>query len=125
MEMRKEFKNCYFDLDTKELVIDKGSVGKYIYTEIKKCDILNEDAKYTGKTEPFLHQVLANSLQPVAMHTSNVLVGIKIVLNSSEKLYIYVSDKPTQPNSLQFYDDRRNAEEIKAIIDKIISKYNK
>lgn len=123
MEKIREFRNCRFNLDTKELTIENGSCGTYLYTNIRKCDVLNEEARFKGKTEPFLHQVLATTLQTGSMHISQVYVGLKLVLKNGEKLYIYVTDKPTQPNSLQFYDDRRKAEEIKEFVTRIIHKY--
>jgi hypothetical protein len=57
----KEYRSVVFDLDNKRFEIKDGIVGIYPFGDVKKCSILNEEAKYRGKTEPFFHQVLGGT----------------------------------------------------------------
>lgn len=53
-----QYKCIEFDDNSKELRIVIGTQGIIPYNEIEKVSILNEDAKFRGKSVPFSHQVL-------------------------------------------------------------------
>lgn len=123
MEKILKFENMEFDKESKTFTVLKGSKGTYDYTEIAECEILNENAKYTGKEEPFTHHIYASPLQIDTIFPKNVFVGIKIVMKNNDKVYVYISNEKVQTNSLTFYKDRENAVKIKELIKKIITKY--
>ena len=52
------FDSIIFDTKDKVFIILDGSKGTYHYTNIKKCEILNEKARFRGKEKPFTHQVV-------------------------------------------------------------------
>lgn len=118
------FKHVKFDTETKKFNITKGNVGEYSYPEIMKASVVNEDANYTGKTDPFTHLVLADTLQPATLLPRSVYVGVKVVMKDGRKIYCYVSEEAHQINSLPFYDDVKEAKAIKEFVDKIVKKYS-
>ncbi|TGY66704.1 hypothetical protein [Dubosiella muris] len=85
----------------------------YSLNAIKKVTILNEDAKYKGKTKPFTHQVLSGvtMLMPIAGNPA-LYVGLRIVLNDDSMQHVYVSQKPVQINSEAYFADRKEAEKL-------------
>lgn len=60
-ESKVEFKSVVFNEEAKTFMILDGTEGTYSCNEIMKCSIKNEEAKYRGKTKPFLHQVLGGT----------------------------------------------------------------
>lgn len=123
MENVLKFENVEFNKENQEFTVFKGSEGTYSYTEIVECEMLNENIKYTGKEEPFTHHIYASPLQMDTIFPKNVLVGIKLVMKDTSKVYIYVSNEKVQTNSLSFYKDRENAIKIRELVKKIIKKY--
>ncbi|MDQ0360798.1 hypothetical protein [Breznakia pachnodae] len=124
MKEKVEFKNMYFDKDNKTFTILKGKKGTYSYTDIVKCYVANDDAKFEGKEEPFKHTVIGDVLQPLVFTNKYVYVGVIFEMKDHSKIYVYVSDDKTPVQTLQYYEDKRNADDIKAFTKNIISKYN-
>lgn len=124
MKEKIEFKNMYFDKDNKTFTILNGKKGTYSYTDIIKCYVANDDAKFEGKDKPFKHTVLSDVLLPVVFTNKYVYVGVIFEMKDRSKIYVYVSDDKTPVQTLQYYEDKRNADEIKAFTKNIISKYN-
>lgn len=56
-----KFKCIEFDDENKQLRIVIGTQGTVSYSEIEKVSVLNEDAKFRGKSVPFSHQVLGGT----------------------------------------------------------------
>ena len=54
--MKKAFRSVVFD--QKSFEIKDGTTGMYQISDVKKVSVLNEETKFKGKTDPFLHQVL-------------------------------------------------------------------
>lgn len=124
MKEKIEFKNMYFDKDNKTFTILNGKKGTYSYTDIVKCFVANDDAKYKGKEEAFKHTIVGDVLQPYVFTNKYVYVGVIFVMNDQSRVYVYVSDEKTPIQTLQYYEDKRNADEIKAFTKNIINKYN-
>lgn len=85
----------------------------YPLKSIKKVTILNEDAKYKGKTKPFTHQVLSGvtMIIPISGNPS-LYVGLRIVFEDDSRCHVYVSKKPVQIYSEAYYQDRKEAERL-------------
>lgn len=115
----KKFRSIVFDFENDTFEILDGTLGVYKISSIKKCTILNEEAKFRGKTEPFLHQVLGGTTFFV-IGGNPMYVGLKIVTKDDLKLAVYVSQKPVGFNSDLFLSDKKEAEHIKRVIDKHI-----
>ena len=86
---------------------------QFSLNDIQKVTILNEDAKYKGKTKPFSHQVLSGvtMLMPIAGNPV-LYVGLRIGMKDGSTQYVYVSKKPVQINSDAYYADRKAAERL-------------
>lgn len=119
------FDSVTFDKAAKTMTILKGTVGTYDYRKIIKCSILNEEAKFKGKTEPFLHQVLGGTTFYSMLGEPMLYVGIKLILDDKTVLAIYVSDTKTMINTELYNKDKTEAEKIKHFIDSVIKKYQK
>ena len=52
-----------------------------------------------------------------------VYVGLKLTMKDERTLAIYISKVKTVTNSDKYKEDHKTAEEIKAFIDKAITKY--
>lgn len=89
----------------------------YPLDQIKKVTILNEDAKFTGKTKPFSHQILSGvtMLMPIAGNPV-LFVGLRITMNDDTDLYAYISDKKVLIDSDAYFADRKKA---KGLMDKL------
>ncbi len=46
-----------FDLDHDTFSITNGTEGSWPWRDIADCEVLNEEARFRGKTEPFSHRV--------------------------------------------------------------------
>ena len=89
---------------------------------MKKCSILNEEAKYRGKTKPFFHQILGGTAFFTIMGEPSFYVGLRIITKSDETLAIYVSTKPVYFNTDAYFADRAEAEKIQKVFQAIIKK---
>lgn len=91
---------------------------KYPLDKIRKVSILNEDAKYKGKTKPFSHQVLSGvtMLMPIAANPT-LYVGLRIVLDDDSMHHVYISEKPVQINSDAYFADRKEAECLSDLLE--------
>lgn len=116
-------KNVIFDKNEKTFTILKGDEGTYPYTEISKCQILFEDYRFSKKTSPFTHNILVATFQPINMLEGKVLAGMRIFMKDGSKVHIYVSDEPMVIRSEKFFEDEKEAKNIKDLINKIIHKY--
>lgn len=119
----KTFESVVFDNDRKVMKVLDGSVGEYLYTDIIKCEILNEHAKYRGKEKPFTHTIINGRFQG-CMFDHTFFVGLKVTLKDDTELAIYVSKVKTYRGTDIHLKDWDTAKEIKEFIDKIIEKYN-
>ena len=120
----KVFKNIKFDLDSKEFLIEKGNVGSYDYREIVSAEIVYEKGKTQNMENPFHQCFRERDLQLCTWSSGFVLVGIKINFKDEKSVFAYISEKGNQWQSLGFYDDVRNAQEIEKFL-KIICNKNK
>lgn len=119
------FNNLIIRKEEKTFEILKGSIGVYSYLKLKKAKIVSEDSKFTGKSDIFSHQVVVSRiLQSSPLFTKNVYIGIEMLMNDDQVLYVYVSDKANQSNSLLWHEDLKKADEIMKILNKIITKNN-
>lgn len=122
-ESKIMFDSVIFDKEDKTMTILNGTEGTYSYKEIKKCDILNEKAKYHKKSEPFSVTVPNGPLPLGMISEPSLYVGLKLVMNDDRVLAIYTSNKATNINTDAHIKDREEAKEIKVFIDKVIAKY--
>lgn len=118
-----DYTNISFDKEHKTFTILEGSEGTYPYTEIKKCDVVYESASFRGKAVMFFHKVLVSFIQPPTLLPQSVYAGIKITMVDNTIYYVYISKEKQQLNTLDFYEDKRKAEEVQAFIKRIIDKY--
>lgn len=117
------YDSVVFDKEKKTFTILDGTKGTYSYTDIKKCSIQCEDAKYRGKTPPFTHTVLAGVTMVILMMEPSIYVGLKIQMKDDQLLGIYTSKEKTRMNTDLYKKDKEEAEKIKHLIDRIIEKY--
>lgn len=117
-----KFKCIEFDDENKQLRIVIGTQGTVSYSEIEKVSVLNEDAKFRGKSVPFSHQVLGGTTFYTFFGGPGMYVGLKIVLKDKSVKSAYISDRVTGINTDIYREDVEEAEKIKKMIDKRISK---
>ena len=117
-----KFKCIEFDDENKQLRIVIGTQGTVSYSEIEKVSVLNEDAKFRGKSVPFSHQVLGGTTFYTFFGGPGMYVGLKIVLKDKSVKAAYISDRVTGINTDIYREDVEEAEKIKKMIDKRISK---
>lgn len=119
------FEDVIFDKENKTMKILSGSEGVYSYKDIVRCAVLNEKAKYKGKSEPFT-ALIPNGMGFTGFFIDYFLfVGIKVVMNDGKVLAIYISKQKTQVGTDQYIKERKEANEICEFINKIIKKYHK
>lgn len=121
--MKKEFQSIVFDTERKTFTILCGTQGTWDYRKIRKCSVLNEEANFRGKTEPFFHQVLGGTTYGSFIGDPQMYVGLKITMEDGEILAAYISDIKTTTNTSQYLKDHKEADQIKNLMDKIIQKY--
>ena len=92
------------------------------YNEIKKVSIVNEDANFKGKSEPFSHLVLGGVSFFTFFGGPEVYVGLKIILNDGSYRPIYISEDKRGMYTDLFREDTKKAEKIKRMIDRRIIK---
>jgi hypothetical protein len=109
-----------FDDDQRQLTVLIGTKGSIPYDEIKKVSVLNEDANFKGKTDPFSHQVLGGVSFFTFFGGPDVYVGLKIVLKDDTVRAVYISEQKTGFDSDAYKEERKIAENLKKRIDKRI-----
>ena len=117
------FDSVLFDLDSKTFTVRDGSIGTYSYRDVLQCQIKNEDAKYKGKTKPFLHCVLSGPGQNYGFLEHSFYVGLKILMKDEQVIAIYVSKEKTMLNTSRYHKDMEEAKKIHAVFAKAIQKY--
>ena len=118
----KRFNCMEFDDDNNRINILIGDTGFIDYDTISKVSVLNEDAKFRGKSKPFSHQVLGGTTFLSAAFEPSFFVGLKITLKDDSVKAVYISDRETGLNTDIYHEDKKEAEKIKKILDKRISK---
>lgn len=119
------FDSIVFDKSDKTFTIINGAIGTYSYKKVKRVFILNEDAKYKGKTEPFSHIVTYDRMIGILpWYDRKLYVGLKIQMADLSILALYISNNKRTINTFDYFEDRKQAEKIKKIFDKCISKYS-
>lgn len=119
----KEFTNVVFDTKEKTFTIKEGDTGTYSYLDITNCNILYELDKYKGKTPPFEHCIRSGLLQTSIWHSDNLWTGIEFVMSDGSVLHVYISESPSQLNSIGYHEDTKKAEEIQTYVFRIFQKY--
>lgn len=117
----KKFNCVDFDDDNKRINILIGDKGFVDYKDIIKVSVLNEEAKFRGKSKPFAHQVLGGTTFLSGALEPRFYVGLKIVLKDESVKAIYVSDIKTGFNTDIYKKDKETANRIKKILDKRIT----
>lgn len=112
---------CILLDDTKQkLQILEGTKGVISYNDIEKVSVLNEDANFKGKTEPFLHQVLGGVSFFTFFGGPELYVGLKILLKDGTVKAAYVSKQKVGMNTDLYREDVKKAKLLKRKIDKRI-----
>lgn len=119
------FDSIIFDTQDKVFIILDGSKGTYSYKNIKKCEILNEKARFRGKETPFTHQVVTGVDWMIAANflEQPFYVGLRITMKDDTPLVVYINKNPTRTQTDQHIQAYHQAKEIKHLIDRIINKY--
>lgn len=120
--MKKIYKSIEFDDDNQQLTILLGTEKTIKYEHIQKVSILNEDASFRGKSIPFSHQVLGGTTFYSLLGDPSLYVGLNILMKDKSICAVYVSDRKTSINTDVYREDVKEAEIIKKMIDKRISK---
>ncbi len=118
----KNFKCIEFDDENKRLNILIGNVDFIDYDKIAKVSVLNEDANFRGKSVPFSHQVLGGTTFLSGALEPSFYVGLKISLKDGTINAAYISDRKTGMNTDIYLEDVKEAEHIKQMINKRITK---
>ena len=116
-----KFKCMEFDDDNKRINILIGSEGYINYNDIARVSLLNEDAKYKGKGQPFVHQVLGGTTFYTLFGEPSFYVGLKIVLKDETIKAAYISNRATRINTDIYKEDVKEGNLIKNKIEKRIS----
>ena len=118
---QNKFKCIEFDDDYNRINILIGDKGFVNYKDIEKVSLLNEDAKFRGKTQPFVHQVLGGTTFYTIFGEPSFYVGLKIVLKDHIIKAAYISDRTTRFNTDIYKEDVKEGNLIKRKIEKRIS----
>lgn len=83
--------------------------------EIESAKVRMEEARWRGKTEPFVHQILSSgtAIPAFALFEPKGYVGIRIEMKDGTVLADYVSEKPVFYNTDGYHRDRKLAESIR------------
>lgn len=105
-----------FDLDHDTFSITNGTEGSWPWRDIADCEVLNEEARFRGKTEPFSHRVYGGgtAMPLFAFGDPGLYVGLQITLKDGQKLAAFVSEKPVHHNTDPYFRDRKEAEKYAA-----------
>ena len=117
----KKFNCVDFDDDNKRINILIGDKGFVDYKDIAKVSVLNEEANFRGKSEPFSHQVLGGTTFLSGALEPRFYVGLKIALKDGSIKAAYISDVKTGFNTDVYKEDKEKADKIKKMIDKRIT----
>lgn len=120
---KKKFNCVDFDDDNKRINILNGDKGFVDYKDIAKVTVLNEKAKYHGKKPHFTALLPHGPLPPGLFVNPHLYVALKVKLKNEDILAIYVSETETMQNTDQYLENRKEAEEIKKLIDKRITEW--
>ncbi|MEJ8738558.1 hypothetical protein WKT02_14005 [Erysipelotrichaceae bacterium HCN-30851] len=112
----KKFDSILIDKDNNLFEIVDGTKGKYELSSIKKISILNEDANFKGKTEPFLHQILGGASFFI-VGEPKLFVGLKIITNDDKILAVYISKNAILFNSEKYQKDIKEAKKIAHLLE--------
>ena len=86
--------------------------NNYLYSDILKCSIQNEDVHFKGKTKPFSHTILGGTTFMAGAIEPMIYVGIKIILKDGTVLPIYISKEKVIYNSDGYLRDVKEAKEL-------------
>lgn len=117
----KKFNCVDFDDDNKRINILIGDKGFVDYKDIAKVSVLNEEANFRGKSEPFSHQVLGGTTFLSGALEPRFYVGLKIILKDGSIKAAYISDVKTGFNTNVYKEDKEKADKIKKMLDKRIT----
>ncbi|MEF2781558.1 MAG: hypothetical protein U0N20_00500 [Clostridium sp.] len=118
--MKKEYRSIIIDTDNKTFEVLDGTVGSYSISDIKKCSVLNEDAKARGNSKPFEHQVLGGVTFLSMAGEPSLYVGLKITMKDDQVIAVYVSEKKTQFNTDLYQKNKKEAEMLKQELEKLM-----
>lgn len=93
-----------------------GDTGEFSLSDVKKAQVLYENAKFYKKSPPFSHTILLSSLEPLMISIKNVYVGLEITLKDNKKIYAYISEHKQQQFSDEFNKEKKEAENIKEML---------
>lgn len=86
--------------------------------DISHIRIMNEDAKYKGKSRPFSHQVLGGVTMVIPIgNEPSFYVGLRLEMKDGTDLPVYVSEKPVRNNTDGHLADKKQAEALKARLE--------
>lgn len=110
----KDIGNVIFDEERQTFQILSGSKGIYSMKDVRKCQIVFEDAKFHNEEKPFPldHRILVTSYDFWWVNRK-VYIGLEIELKDSKKLYVYVSNDAKIQNSDAFKKTMHLAQQIK------------
>lgn len=111
-----------FNMDEETFQITNGTEGSWPWKNIRSCEVLNEEARFRGKTAPFQHRVYGGgtSMPIFAFGDPALYVGLKITMNDGQELAAYVSKKPVYHNTDPYFRDRKEAEKLAAALQKAV-----
>ena len=107
-----------FDDDRKTFEILNGTKGIYLYSDVLKCSIQNEDAAFKGKTKPFTHTILGGPTFMAGAIEPSMYIGLKITLTDHSILAVYISKNKVLFNSKDYLKDREIALKLQKQLEK-------
>lgn len=112
MEIKKEKENMTITMKAKDDVFYLDG-QPYSIADVWKVDVLFEDAKWKGKTAPFVHQIAGGgtSTTAYALFEPKGYVGLRIQWND-QILADYVSENPVYHNTDAYRKDCEKARDI-------------
>jgi addiction module RelB/DinJ family antitoxin len=110
------FRSIIINRTARTFTILDGTKGTYSFDDIQKMKVMNEEAGFRGKDEPFLHQMLGGASAFVGIEPQTY-VGIKIITKTHDVLGVYVSKKPVNMGSDAYKKDHQEAEKIASLLD--------
>ena len=118
----KKFNCMEFDDDNNRINILIGDKGFVDYKDITKVSILNQQASFKGEEKPFTHQILNGTAFLCGIMEPQFYVGLKIILKDETIKAVFISNRKTIFNTYIYNEDKKEAEEIKKMLDNRISK---
>ncbi|MEJ8737224.1 hypothetical protein WKT02_07150 [Erysipelotrichaceae bacterium HCN-30851] len=122
--MEKIISNVAFYEEKESFQILFGTKSTYEYSELLKCEVVYEHAKYHNEKCPFPieHRLLITRYNFLWINRK-VYVGLELELKGEKKAYVYVSNKERILNSDDFNDDVKIAEGLRKKFIEIIERY--